>query len=175
MIVGISKPGFTIVELLIVIVVIAILAAISLVSYNGIVASTQSAAVSKGLRQIDDAMQLWAFDSKMTQWPIDPISGGGVPLSQMIEENPGLKMHLESVPSVQGVQTSEWFYDNEGDIKTECASPYNGVNIVIRFVVSEEVAQKVDDTIDDGDITCGQVRYVDQRIFYSISYTQEVI
>ena len=38
-------PGFTIVELLIVVVVIAILAAITIVAYNGVIAKTNDAAV----------------------------------------------------------------------------------------------------------------------------------
>jgi len=159
----------------VVIVVIAILAAITTVAYNGIKSRTQASAVSDGLRQVEKSMRLWAIDSSMTIWPVDPISGGGVPLSDMINDNPGLKKFLQTVPSVQGVQTTEWFYDNEGDTKTQCGNTYGGVNIVIRYVVSQEIAQKVDDNIDDANLSCGQVRYADQRIFYSLSYTQNIL
>ncbi len=47
-----STTGFTIVELLIVIVVIAILAAITIVSYNGITASANDANVKAGLSTV---------------------------------------------------------------------------------------------------------------------------
>jgi len=45
-----SRGGFTIVELLIVVVVIAILAAITIVSYNGITASAEESAMKSALR-----------------------------------------------------------------------------------------------------------------------------
>ena len=47
-----KQTGFTIVELLIVIVVIAILAAISIVAYNGIQNRSNNAAVQSDLRQV---------------------------------------------------------------------------------------------------------------------------
>lgn len=47
-----AQPGFTIVELLIVVVVIAILAAITIVSYNGIQNRTRDTAVQSDLRQL---------------------------------------------------------------------------------------------------------------------------
>ena len=47
-----NKQGFTIVELLIVIVVIAILAAITIVSYNGITNSANDSSVKSDLRNI---------------------------------------------------------------------------------------------------------------------------
>jgi len=52
-----SLNGFTIVELLIVIVVIAILAAISIVAYNGVQQRTRNAQVSAGANQYVNALQ----------------------------------------------------------------------------------------------------------------------
>lgn len=51
------QPGFTIVELLIVIVVIAILAAITIVSYNGIISRARSLAIANSLHNTSDIMQ----------------------------------------------------------------------------------------------------------------------
>ena len=169
-----SHHGFTIVELLIVIVVVAIIAAIVLVSYSGIQARAQATAISSGLQQVDRSMHLWAAYNKFLTWPSEPVAGGGIPLSQLIADNSTLQQYLQQVPEVQGIHTDEWFYDNDGSAKTECAQPYDGVNIVIRFVENASVAQQVDSMVDDGDINCGQVRYVDQRIFYALSYTQTV-
>jgi len=62
-----NRPGFTIVELLIVIVVIAILAAITIVAYNGIQQQASNAAIndaaSKSLRLIQ------AYIAKTGQYP----------------------------------------------------------------------------------------------------------
>lgn len=53
------RRGFTIVELLIVIVVIAILAAISLVAYNGMQARAADARMKAGVDQLAKAINLW--------------------------------------------------------------------------------------------------------------------
>lgn len=57
------KSGFTIVELLIVIVVIAILAAISVVAYTGIQNRAHNSAVQNDLAQFGKKIQLAAADS----------------------------------------------------------------------------------------------------------------
>jgi len=58
-----KQSGFTIVELLIVIVVIGIIAAITIVAYSGIQARAQVAAVSSGLEQAAKKLALYAVDS----------------------------------------------------------------------------------------------------------------
>lgn len=169
-----KNPGFTIVELLIVIVVIAILAAISLVTYNGIQTRAKVSAVVTGLRDLEQGMKLWAIEKEFDAWPEDPILGGGTPFSELIVTYPALAGYIQNTPAVSGVESEEWFYDNDGDSRTSCGDAFNGVNIVIRFVTDTAVAQGVDDVLDDGDIGCGKVRYASQRIFYSLSYDQSV-
>jgi prepilin-type N-terminal cleavage/methylation domain-containing protein len=55
--------GFTIVELLIVIVVIAILAAISIVAYNGIQSRAYNASLLAGINSYKKAIRLYAVDN----------------------------------------------------------------------------------------------------------------
>jgi prepilin-type N-terminal cleavage/methylation domain-containing protein len=69
-----SKPlakqlGFTIVELLIVIVVIAILAVFTIVAYNGIQARAQAAAAQFALEQTSKKLALYAVDN--SSYPVD--------------------------------------------------------------------------------------------------------
>ncbi|MBC7869011.1 prepilin-type N-terminal cleavage/methylation domain-containing protein [Candidatus Saccharibacteria bacterium] len=66
--------GFTIVELLIVIVVIGILAAISIVAYNGIQSRARAAAVSSALEQTGRKLALYAVDNN--SFPIDLATVG---------------------------------------------------------------------------------------------------
>ena len=56
----INKRGFTIVELLIVIVVIAILAAISIVAYNGIQDRARKSAQQAALTQTEKSIMTWS-------------------------------------------------------------------------------------------------------------------
>ncbi len=57
-----KKNGFTIVELLIVIVVIAILAAISIIAYNGIRNRADNTSVQSDLSQVRKLMEVYKID-----------------------------------------------------------------------------------------------------------------
>lgn len=59
-----NKSGFTIVELLIVVVVIAILAAITLVSFNGITNRANDAAVKSDLSTLKKRIDLFVVDNQ---------------------------------------------------------------------------------------------------------------
>lgn len=59
----VGTSGFTIVELLIVVVVIAILAAITIVSYNGITNQTHDAAVKSDLNTLKKKVEIYIAES----------------------------------------------------------------------------------------------------------------
>ena len=59
-----KQRGFTIVELLIVVVVIGILAAIVVVGYGAVTNSAHDASVKSDLQQIDDAFKQYSLDNQ---------------------------------------------------------------------------------------------------------------
>ena len=69
------RRGFTIVELLIVIVVIAILAAITIVAYTGIQERAKFSAMRSDIANINKAIQLYYADNG--SYPVTPASGAG--------------------------------------------------------------------------------------------------
>ena len=64
------RRGFTIVELLIVIVVIAILASISIVAFNGMQARAADSQMKAGAVQLEKAINLWYVQKN------EPLAGG---------------------------------------------------------------------------------------------------
>jgi len=64
------QNGFTIVELLIVVVVIAILAAITIVSYNGITGRANSSAAKATAVSVQKKAELYASDGPTGQYPM---------------------------------------------------------------------------------------------------------
>lgn len=75
-----SVSGFTIVELLIVIIVIAILSAITIVTYSGVQNRTYDASVQSDLRTIAKKMELVKIDSVTATYPTtNPTIDAAIP------------------------------------------------------------------------------------------------
>lgn len=72
---ALSSLGFTIVELLIVIVIIGILAAIVIVAYNGITKSAKEASAISELKQWHKLYQI--YKAQYGEYPDPDVAGGG--------------------------------------------------------------------------------------------------
>jgi len=171
-----TKSGFTIVELLIVIVVIGILASITVVAYTGVQNRATAAAVTSGLKSIEEALQIESIDKGWTEWPNDEqiLGAGGNPtVEDLIANLDGFNQYLQQVPSAPGVLSSDWVYDSDQDLKIECDNITNGTNIIIRDI-PQSVASIVDDQLDgDGRLDCSTVRWrsYNSSLYYALSYT----
>jgi prepilin-type N-terminal cleavage/methylation domain-containing protein len=74
-----TRQGFTIVELLIVVVVIAILAAITIVSYNGISKSAKNSAIQSSLEQASKKIEMYKIGDPSGLYPAS-LSAAGLSL-----------------------------------------------------------------------------------------------
>lgn len=74
-----NERGFTIVELLIVVVVIAILAAITIVSYNGITARANQSAAKASAATVQKKAELYNTDSGNNRYPIGSTDSPAFP------------------------------------------------------------------------------------------------
>lgn len=141
-IVNLRKHGFTIVELLIVIVVIAILASISVVAYNGIQTRARNSTTSNELQSIEKAMRLYRVDVGSMPLGSDWYSGSGAPSSRWSTE---IIANLRSLGYITGnsLETDAWgqyyIYDNN-----DCNTGQGGNSYVLSIG-----ADGVRDTSDD--------------------------
>lgn len=110
------QKGFTIVELLIVIVVIAILAAITVVAYNGIQSRTKIASVNTDLKSIKTAMLMYRTDYGTLPNNADWYSGTTMPPTSRWSTE--IVANLKNLKYIQtsGLEQDPWgqyyFYDN---------------------------------------------------------------
>jgi prepilin-type N-terminal cleavage/methylation domain-containing protein len=177
-----NLKGFTIVELLIVIVVVAILAAIVIVAYNGVQVRSKASAIASGLKSTEKAFRLYAIDKSYDSWPADSTMITGIstnPTIQQFIDNTSFKDYMQKAPNIANTPSLYWFYDYDTDTRPNCGSRYAGVNIIILYL-SQDIATQIDKDIDDGDPACGRVRYdgtttpAQPYFFYSLSFGKEL-
>jgi len=166
------SDGFTIVELLIVIVVIAILASISVVAYNGIQQRSRAVAAESDIKNIDKAFRLLAIEQGRTTWWLDAeLTGTANPTIDSVISATNMKNYMQSRSSVSGLGTS-WAYDNDNNIYGGCnAADLDGVNLII-YTIDQSIAQVVDKDLDDGNLNCGSITYTSGNMRYSLSAAQ---
>lgn len=167
--------GFTLVELLVVIVVIAILASISIVAYNGVQTRAEATVLANSISQVEKGFQMYLIVQGLTEYPRDTTFAPGNPtISAMGAADP---VFSEYVPATS--HNENWQYDNDKDSSDpdSCmsgTSDWTAVNIAL-LDITPEVAQELDNMIDDGDLACGKVRKGNvgaTRVTYKLSFDQ---
>jgi prepilin-type N-terminal cleavage/methylation domain-containing protein len=170
-----KRMGFTIVELLIVVAVIGILAAITTIAYSGIQDKARATALIDGIKNIEDSFRLLAVEQKTTTWWNDnSFTGIDNPTLDEVIANSNLKNYLASTPDVPG-STPVWTYDNDSDVRapTACDVTWSGVILTIASIPIP-VITNIDNAIDDGDPMCGKVRGNGTRLIYNLSFDQTI-
>jgi len=190
------RRGFTVVELLIVIVVIAILAVITVVAYNGIRDRSQASQIASGITQTEKAFRLWLSDRGDAYWPSDYTDySAATPANPLYlpsifgttVTNPQISVIIASCPGYNAYQQKSpadanpalnWSYDMDNDTKGTTSTTANlvmGTNLVIRNAPLA-VQSLVDSSIDDGNNLTGKIRYdpavSPTAMYYSLSYSR---
>lgn len=170
-----SRSGFTIVELLIVIVVVAILAAISLIAYTGFQTRAHAAAVVSDLRATEKALRAYMVTSGAGDWWRDtsPVlsgtTGGNPDIDEIIDFSPEFRAFLQEEPTTKGLNTpNDWFYDNDGDTYNGCSASTAGVSLILFNPQNTALVQAIDTAIDDGNLACGKVRMSGSNFTYGL-------
>ena len=162
-----AKRGFTLVELIVVIVVIALLATITIVSYGMVQRNARGMAMIADFKHIEEALQLYSQKHGLEEWPQDDsplLTGVANPNIASIIANPNtdFKQYLSSIDAEASSDIPGlWYmYDNDGDTRSGCSTTATtGVNILVQGNVPYDLADYIDDAIDDGNSSCGSVTY----------------
>lgn len=168
--------GFTIVELLIVIVIVAILAAISIVAYTGIQARARASAIASDIKATEKAFQAYKISSGASTWWVDtdPVlsgsSSGNPGISAIMTAQPEFRNYLSTAPSITGLSaSSQWFYDYDNDTYNGCSASTGGVNLGVYNPTAMNVVQALDNAMDDGNLSCGKLRMASDFLLYSLN------
>lgn len=87
-----------------------------------------------------------------------------------------LSSYLGTLSPVPGFSSSSYSYDNDGETVSisGCTGIWEGPNIILYGISSVNVRQKVDDMIDDGNLSCGKVRSDSNNLSYKLSSSQVI-
>ena len=177
------SAGFTIVELIIVITVIAVLSTIVIVNYTGVRERANATAIYDAIKKVEDGFRLQMLDSGSTTWPRDnTLTGSNNPVISDVAQQGALKGYIPDKLSGVGGSTT-WTYDNDGDTTTNdtvcaSASSYDWFAVIlVVYGVNKRTVSYLDDMIDNGDgPDCGRLRTTDSAqtgIIYQLSWTQK--
>lgn len=116
-----TRRGFTIVELLIVIVVIAILAAITIVAYNGIQQRARDAARVSDIRSISKALEIYKTQNGQYPTQVSSTGQGGYEISVPTASNSDFLAALRTSGLISKVPIDP---TNTGDMNTAGSKLY---------------------------------------------------
>lgn len=145
------RSGFTLIEILIVVVILGILAAIVIPSFASATEDTRKAAFAQDLRAFETAILRYEVDNG--QFPPDG-SSGAVPL--------GLEPYV-NVPKWEGGSPIGGVWDNETDdiLSAGMGVHFNGTGETRDSTYMGDI----DLMIDDGDVSTGSFRVYGDRYY----------
>ncbi|MEM8737725.1 MAG: prepilin-type N-terminal cleavage/methylation domain-containing protein [Planctomycetota bacterium] len=151
-----SRPGFTLVEVLIVVVILGVLAAIVIPQFADATAQSNKSVFASNLQGFAKAAQLYLFD---TGEYLPDSSSGQMPAGFDAYINPG---DWTGGTPIGGVWDAE--FEGEGDVKSALGVHFDGTGMTR----DDTFMQDIDELVDDGDLTTGGFRKLSSERYYII-------
>lgn len=146
-----SRSGFTLVEIMVVVVIIGLLAAMALPAFQRVKQSAVSKRYLNDARQVRDGAERYALENG--SFPPNGIGGLHANLRGYIPDS----IFNATTTPLGGV----WDWDFQQDGFTASISVY-------QFTVSDAQLRDIDRTIDDGDLTTGLFRKMGSKAIFII-------
>jgi len=146
-----SKKGFTLVEIMVVVVIIGLLAAIAIPAFTKARENSQNARLANDFRTYSGAIETFSLETG--QFPEDSDTGS-IPAGMAIY-----------------IKTSDW---NEGpSIGGDWDVEYNSYGVIsaigaVDFKSSNEQLLKFDQRYDDGNLNTGDFRLLEANRYYYV-------
>lgn len=150
------KQGFTLTEIMVVVVIIGILASIAVPLFNKFRESSQGTRFANDLRTFRDGVELFAMET--VNLPANPATGTVPPILQGYFP----EQRFTSPTPLGG----RWDIEiNASGVTLAVGAHFQGDN-----VPSNERLEVVDSILDDGDIETGLLRMITNDRFYWVVY-----
>lgn len=146
-----SRSGFTLVEIMVVVVIIGLLAAMALPAFQRVKQSAVSKRYLNDARQVRDGAERYALENG--SFPPNGIGGLHASLRGYIPDS----IFNATTTPLGGV----WDWDFQQDGFTASISVY-------QYTVSDAQLRDIDRTIDDGDLTTGLFRKMGSKAIFII-------
>ena len=144
-----SKKGFTLVEIMIVVVIIGLLAAIAIPAFSLVRQNSENTRFMSDLRTFKDALVMCVLETG----DMDQGSSSGT-LSPDLSDYVSESQWLEA-PSIGG----KW------DVEYDKSGVTLGIGVHNPSVSPDQIA-KIDERFDDGDVNTGKLRFIAGGRYY---------
>lgn len=138
----VATRGFTLVEIMIVVVIIGLLAALAIPAFQRVQRASQNARAINDFRVFSEAFEI--YNSQNGAWPANV--GPGVVPNSPVSMNNDFKVASWQATTVLG---GRWNWDNS------LASGGNAGISISGYTCTDAQLQEIDAKIDDGDLTTG--------------------